>query len=83
MTKCVCDNYRCNWHGDSSEVLRAKNPFDEDEVIEGCPECREINSPRQACDEPGCWKEATCGTPTPEGYRSTCGEHRPKLTPNA
>ena len=29
------------------------------------------------CDEEGCIEPATCGTPTEEGYRSTCGEHRP------
>lgn len=28
-----------------------------------------------ACDEPGCTREATCGFPTPSGYRRTCGEH--------
>lgn len=27
------------------------------------------------CDEPGCSQRATCGTPTPNGYRSVCGEH--------
>jgi hypothetical protein len=27
------------------------------------------------CDEPGCEKRVTCGTPTPKGYRSVCGEH--------
>lgn len=27
------------------------------------------------CDEPGCYKEVTCGFPTKDGYRSTCGEH--------
>ena len=30
------------------------------------------------CDEPGCKKRITCGTPTATGYRSTCGQHRPK-----
>lgn len=28
------------------------------------------------CDEPGCYKHASCGWPTPEGgYRTTCGDH--------
>lgn len=27
------------------------------------------------CDEPDCKQRATCGTPTPSGYRSVCGEH--------
>ena len=30
------------------------------------------------CDEPECEREVTCGTPTPDGYRSTCGEHMPR-----
>ena len=30
------------------------------------------------CDEPGCSAAVTCGTSTPQGYRSTCGKHRPK-----
>lgn len=81
MVKCVCSYYRCNWHGDSSEVLRAQNPFDATDEIEGCPKCKEIGSVVRACDEPDCWKEVTCGTPTPDGYRNTCGEHRPKKVP--
>jgi hypothetical protein len=31
-----------------------------------------------ACDEPGCEREVSCGTKTADGYRSTCGEHRPR-----
>lgn len=30
-----------------------------------------------ACDEKGCSKQRSCGTPTPGGYRCTCGDHRP------
>ena len=30
------------------------------------------------CDEPGCKEQVSCGTPTPTGYRNTCGKHRPK-----
>ena len=34
------------------------------------------------CDEPGCEKEATCGWPSTDGYRRTCGDHyRAALTP--
>ena len=29
------------------------------------------------CDEPGCYDEISCGTPTPDGYRSTCSKHAP------
>src|SRR4051812_19687259 len=27
------------------------------------------------CEHPGCARWATCGTPTPDGYRRLCGEH--------
>jgi hypothetical protein len=75
--KQVCDGRHCDWHGTSDEVLRAKNPFDTEEEIWGCPKCKSIDSLYLACDEPGCWKMVSCGTPTPSGYRSTCGKHRP------
>ena len=29
--------------------------------------------PEMVCDEPGCDEEATCGIPTPAGYRRVCG----------
>ncbi|MBI3936719.1 MAG: hypothetical protein HY323_07055 [Betaproteobacteria bacterium] len=36
--------------------------------------------PEGECDEPNCHREVTCGTPTAQGYRHTCGKHRPKET---
>ena len=27
------------------------------------------------CDEEGCWKTASCGWPSEENYRHTCGAH--------
>ena len=27
------------------------------------------------CDEPGCKKRITCGTPTKNGYRNVCSQH--------
>lgn len=35
-------------------------------------------APFQQCDEPGCRKQGTSGTPTLDGYRRTCHEHYPK-----
>jgi hypothetical protein len=29
------------------------------------------------CDEPGCFDFISCGTPTDDGYRSTCSKHAP------
>jgi hypothetical protein len=76
--KNVCQE--CNWHGVDADLLRAQNPFanDSEEMI-GCPQCREPNSMRPACDEPDCWEPYTCGTPIPpDGYRCTCSRHKPR-----
>ena len=27
------------------------------------------------CDEPNCYKDSSCGWPTDDGYRHTCGAH--------
>lgn len=73
--KIVCG---CGWVGDKSGLLRGKNPFDGSDIA-ACPKCKELNSDlRTACEEAGCNYLATCGTSTPDGYRNTCGEHKPK-----
>lgn len=36
--------------------------------------------PDQACEAPGCTAWATCGTPTPDGYRRLCGAHYREVT---
>lgn len=69
----------CDWVGFVAEVLTAPNPFNAEDSVNGCPQCKSVDSITYACDEPDCWREVSCGTPTPEGYRSTCGEHRPKV----
>ncbi len=78
MRKVICDSPLCDWKGMKDEVLNGTNPFDPTELIYGCPECLQINTTVYACDEPDCWMEVTCGTPTEDGYRSTCGLHAPK-----
>ena len=62
---------------DENDFLKAKNPFDKTEEIYGCPNCKTIDSFVQICDVEGCNIEATCGTPTKDGYRRTCGFHQP------
>jgi len=68
----------CDWHGLETEMLRAPNPFDAEEILTGCPKCKSVGSLVLACDEPECWQESSCGTPTPSGYRRTCGKHIPE-----
>lgn len=75
--KVRCAEHRCTWRGAEDQVLRAPNPFDKDAECWGCPECKSLDSMVRVCDEPDCWAIVTCGTPTPTGYRSTCGKHAP------
>jgi hypothetical protein len=74
--KWLCEE--CGWQGLGRQLLQAPNPFAEGETMVGCPDCREPNSMHMACDEPGCKAHASCGTPTPDGYRHTCYKHMPK-----
>lgn len=60
-----------------SQLLVATHPFDAAEKIYGCPECKGVAFVR-ACDRSDCDREASCGTPTPDGYRNTCSAHWPK-----
>lgn len=60
--------------GDELEALSAPNPFQEGVTIEACPKCREMTLV-ECCDEPGCNQQASCGFPSPGGYRRTCGNH--------
>lgn len=73
-----CGDLMCGWIGVQGEVLQAPSPFDPEEELEACPVCNRINDMRRCCDEPECFEEATCGTPTQTVYRRTCGKHRPK-----
>jgi hypothetical protein len=73
--------WRCNECGKKTErslMLEGVNPFDETDYVLGCPGCRACNPPWiEVCDEPGCERQADCGTPTDGGYRRTCGRHAP------
>lgn len=64
----------CDWAGNENETLVA-NPFDPRYDLVGCPECFEVNTMELVCDEPGCIEIKSCGFPTPDGYRMTCGKH--------
>ena len=65
----------CDWIGNDAELLRAPNPFDAETTICGCPKCKAVDDIINACDEPGCTREASRGFPTQHGYRRTCGRH--------
>ena len=70
--------YGCGWRGDEGDLLTAPSPFEPEDEIVACPNCKQVSDDLvRVCDEPGCWKEATMGTPTRTGYRRTCFTHRP------
>jgi predicted RNA-binding Zn-ribbon protein involved in translation (DUF1610 family) len=71
----TCDN--CGWRGNSVEILRCPSPFCADDEIMACPKCRRQDGLRTCCDNPGCTKPVTMGTPTPYGYAMTCRFHQP------
>ncbi len=74
-TKRICPECYAKVHAD--HILTAPNPWLDGDTIHGCPECKSPVQFREVCDEPGCWNEASCGTPTPNGYRRICGQHTP------
>lgn len=71
----------CYWKGQRTELLTAPDPFCPGDNCFGCPKCKSIDCFLLLCDEPGCSNSATCGTPTPDGYRSTCHHHVPRILP--
>lgn len=74
MNKCFCQE--CGWQGTFGDVLEAPNPFEATETITGCSDCKAVDGTiRTACYETGCWREATCGTNHPDGYRCSCFKH--------
>ena len=72
--KCV----DCGWIGLEEQLLKGASPFNPQEALCGCPLCLGVECFVVLCDETGCTRECTCGTPTLDGYRSTCGRHVPK-----
>lgn len=74
----------CDWMGYSGDVDRVSDPrplkADEVNWWQVCPSCRMPEQFVPLCDEPRCLNEVSCGTPTPYGYRNTCGKHAPRTT---
>ena len=43
------------WHiSVTAQLLRGKNPFNEADIISGCPKCKGVEGFYEVCDEPGC-----------------------------
>jgi len=64
----------CGWIGKYSEILKAPNPFEDGELM-ACPQCKHVEDLRILCEAADCNQEATCGTPTDDGYIRCCIRH--------
>lgn len=73
---CTCDNGHIF---PEAEMLVAQHPFDPDDQVHGCPQCRTIRNIYRACDRTGCHRAASSGTPDGHSYRWTCHTHHPAL----
>src|SRR5258705_10630499 len=73
----------CGWAGTLTDPDKVPDPRPLEGTIPNiwfvCPECRAPDHFYFVCDEPGCKHHVKCGTPTPEGYRSTCYRHAPQV----
>jgi hypothetical protein len=67
-----------------SEFLSAPSPFDPEDTLYACPQCKQVTEGfDHLCDVEGCKKLAGCGFPLPEKYQKifnkdylhSCHEH--------
>ena len=65
----------CSWMGDEDSILTDVNPFDPLDMIQGCPDCKSVNTLLAVCEYDYCQNIVTCGIPTDNGYKHVCGEH--------
>ena len=65
--------------------LEAKNPFDDSEMLHGCPHCKAANTLIMACQFEGCEQRASSGNPGVYGYRyiHLCWDHSHRNPKNA
>ena len=75
-SRSVCEI--CYWRGLRADLLRARNPFNPEKAIFGCPQCKRVNTMRPTCIEEGCFERALFGEFAPKvGWRTHCVRHRP------
>jgi hypothetical protein len=67
----------CYWIGLRKNLLFGVNPFNVEETIHGCPECKQCTDGFDGlCYIEGCEELAGCGFPTKaHGYLFTCHKH--------
>ena len=89
LSKWVC--VACGWRGKDDELLEAKSPFRDDDVLIACPSCKLTDGFTEACDMEDCWCDASGGYPMKNGsmtfsgddtrddYLRTCSKHAPNV----
>ena len=67
----------CEWTGGDNEMLKAPSPFDAEDILRACPECKQCTEGfDHLCNIPGCKEIGGCGFPTKtHGYMWTCYKH--------
>lgn len=53
-SKAMCRD--CSWKGMWLDILRAAHPWDEDDILVGCPECKGVNTVYEACGVDSCYE---------------------------
>ena len=60
------------------QFFTATSPFDENDTLSACPECKTVQRAEELCEEHGCELTASCGTPFGAGgYKRHCHLHPP------
>lgn len=68
----------CDWRGETAELLVAPNPFDPNDTIAGCPNCKAVGEFIHVCGHEQCRNPASGGYPMPDGdYLWRCYQHKP------
>lgn len=75
MSRIECK--QCGWSGKHEDLLIAANPFDAEDIVHGCPRCKQIEEGFDSlCDFAGCKDLAASGNPLKDGsYVWTCHKH--------
>jgi hypothetical protein len=69
----------CKWLGPASAIKVVQDPDEADNAWSICPECRMAENFDIVCADTECQKIGSCGTPSKDGYKFTCFEHRPTV----
>jgi hypothetical protein len=71
-----CTSEGCRWRGAWSDVLMALSPFRKDNLVCGCPRCRQLTVVKCCqAEDPPCWEAAQYSQLIPNDVRWVCWGH--------